>query len=81
MGERIFKGKNEHISKYWIRSAVFAVNLPTRTNQSLDHQKRSREESTEADEADPVAVLKAVGELGKGFVRNIYLLKAPRVTS
>ncbi|KAL5754642.1 hypothetical protein ACOSP7_022862 [Xanthoceras sorbifolium] len=44
-------------------------------------KKRSREDASEDEEADPVDVLKTVGELGKGFVRNIYLLKAPRVTN
>lgn len=27
---------------------------------------------------DPVDVLKEVGEVGKGFVRSVFLLKAPR---
>jgi U3 small nucleolar RNA-associated protein 22 len=45
-------------------------------------QKRSREElGEEAGEEgnDPVDVLKAVGEVGKGFVRSVYFLKAPRL--
>ncbi|KAI9164874.1 hypothetical protein LWI28_003798 [Acer negundo] len=44
-------------------------------------KKRIREEAAEVEEVDPVDVLKAAGELGKGFVRNIYLLKAPRLTN
>ena len=40
-------------------------------------QKRGRSEENE--EKDPVNVLKAVGEVGKGFVRSIYLLKSPRL--
>lgn len=41
-------------------------------------QKRGRSEENE-EEKDPVNVLKAVGEVGKGFVRSIYLLKSPRL--
>lgn len=39
-------------------------------------QKRERDE--EEVETNPVEMLKAVGEMGKGLVRDIYLLKAPR---
>lgn len=41
-------------------------------------QKRGRSEENE-EEKDPVNVLKGVGEVGKGFVRSIYLLKSPRL--
>ncbi|XP_031255043.1 nucleolar protein 6 [Pistacia vera] len=44
-------------------------------------KKRNREETAEEEEEDPTDVLKAVGEFGKGLVRNIYLLKAPRLTN
>jgi hypothetical protein len=40
-------------------------------------QKRDREEAT-SDE-DPIDVLKAVGEAGKGFVKSVHFLKAPRL--
>lgn len=29
-------------------------------------------------EINPIEMLKAVGEMGKGLVRDIYLLKSPR---
>ncbi|KAG8659917.1 nucleolar protein 6 isoform X2 [Manihot esculenta] len=40
-------------------------------------KKRGREEAGEGE--DPVDVLRAVGEVGKGFVRSVYFLKAPRL--
>lgn len=40
--------------------------------------KRARDEEGEG-RSDPVDMLKAVGEVGKGFVRSVYLLKAPRL--
>jgi hypothetical protein len=40
-------------------------------------QKRDREEAS-GDE-DPIDVLKAVGEAGKGFVKSVHFLKAPRL--
>jgi hypothetical protein len=40
-------------------------------------QKRDREEAT-SDE-DPIDVLKAVGEAGKGLVKSVHFLKAPRL--
>ncbi|KAJ4714403.1 nucleolar protein 6 [Melia azedarach] len=43
-------------------------------------KKRGREEASE-DETDAIDVLRGVGELGKGFVRDIYLLKAPRLVN
>lgn len=41
-------------------------------------QKRGREE---ADEAMPelASILKEVGDVGKGLVRGVYLLKAPKL--
>jgi U3 small nucleolar RNA-associated protein 22 len=39
-------------------------------------QKRDREE---ASDEDPIDVLKAVGEAGKGFVKSVHFLKAPRL--
>nr|KYP66767.1 Nucleolar protein 6 [Cajanus cajan] len=41
-------------------------------------KKRKLEEVVEEEEYNPSKVLKAVGELGKGFVRSIYFLKPPR---
>ncbi|KAE8655090.1 putative ADP-ribosylation factor [Hibiscus syriacus] len=41
-------------------------------------KKREREEE-EMDGKYPVDLLRNVGELGKGFVRDVYLLKAPRL--
>ncbi|CAM8912250.1 unnamed protein product [Rhodiola kirilowii] len=40
-------------------------------------KKREREE-TDEEAGDPVDLLKAVGKVGKGFVRSVHLLKAPR---
>ncbi|XP_038701272.1 nucleolar protein 6 isoform X2 [Tripterygium wilfordii] len=42
-------------------------------------KKREREETTE-DNKNPVEALKAVGRIGKGFVRSVYFLKAPRLS-
>jgi U3 small nucleolar RNA-associated protein 22 len=42
-------------------------------------KKRERdEEEEEEEESNPMEMLKAVGEMGKGLVRDIYLLKPPR---
>ncbi|XP_022152358.1 nucleolar protein 6 [Momordica charantia] len=41
-------------------------------------KKRGRDEAVEA-EKEPAEVLKAVGETGKGLMRSIYLLKAPKL--
>ncbi|KAK9285428.1 hypothetical protein L1049_024621 [Liquidambar formosana] len=41
-------------------------------------KKRGREEAGEEGN-DPIGVLKAVGEVGKGFVRSVHFLKAPRL--
>ncbi|MBA0770107.1 hypothetical protein Gotri_018781 [Gossypium trilobum] len=43
-------------------------------------KKREREEE-ETDGKYPVDLLRNIGELGKGFVRDVYLLKAPRLSS
>ncbi|KAB5547640.1 hypothetical protein DKX38_011046 [Salix brachista] len=40
-------------------------------------KKRDREEASDAE--DPIDVLKAVGEAGKGFVKSVHFLKAPRL--
>uniref|UniRef100_A0A2P2LWG1 Nucleolar RNA-associated family protein n=1 Tax=Rhizophora mucronata TaxID=61149 RepID=A0A2P2LWG1_RHIMU len=42
-----------------------------------DSKKRGREEA----EDDPIDLLKAVGEAGKGFMRSVYFLKAPRLVN
>ncbi|CAN7033479.1 unnamed protein product [Brassica rapa subsp. trilocularis] len=39
---------------------------------------KKRERDEEEVEINPVEMLKAVGEMGKGLVRDIYLLKSPR---
>ncbi|KAG7990196.1 hypothetical protein I3843_02G012900 [Carya illinoinensis] len=49
------------------------------TWKSFSSKKRGREEAGEEGKEDPVDVLKAVGEVGKGFVRSVYFLKAPRL--
>ncbi|KAF6136292.1 hypothetical protein GIB67_042777 [Kingdonia uniflora] len=43
-------------------------------------KKRAREEESE-DIQNPIDVLRSAGELGKGFMRSIYLLKSPRHNS
>ncbi|XWS42061.1 hypothetical protein CRYUN_Cryun17cG0136500 [Craigia yunnanensis] len=43
-------------------------------------KKRERDEE-ELEGKYPVDLLRNVGELGKGFVRDVYLLKAPRLTN
>ncbi|XP_004512044.1 uncharacterized protein [Cicer arietinum] len=48
--------------------------------KSCSSKKRKQEEVVE-EGYDPRKVLKAVGEVGKGFVRSIYFLKPPRVTN
>ncbi|KAJ7944284.1 Nucleolar protein 6 [Quillaja saponaria] len=48
------------------------------TWNSYPSKKRSREEADEEGQ-DQISMLKSVGEIGKGFVRNIYFLKAPRL--
>ncbi|OMO95209.1 Nrap protein [Corchorus capsularis] len=43
-------------------------------------KKREREEA-EQEEKYPVELLRNVGELGTGFVRDVYLVKAPKLTN
>ncbi|KAG7034144.1 Nucleolar protein 6 [Cucurbita argyrosperma subsp. argyrosperma] len=43
-------------------------------------KKRGRDEAVE-EEKEPAEVLKSVGETGKGLMRSVYLLKAPRLTT
>lgn len=40
-------------------------------------QKRGREEADEA-APEPTSILKEVGDVGKGLVRGVYLVKAPK---
>ncbi|KAB1213028.1 Nucleolar protein 6 [Morella rubra] len=47
------------------------------TWEKFPAKKRGRDEVGEEGK-DPVDVLKEVGEVGKGFVRSVFLLKAPR---
>ena len=41
-------------------------------------QKRGREEADET-MPEPTSILKEVGDVGKGLVRGVYLLKAPKL--
>jgi U3 small nucleolar RNA-associated protein 22 len=41
-------------------------------------KKRGRDEGDEA-MPDPASILKEVGDVGKGLVRSVYLLKAPKL--
>ncbi|KAL9454663.1 hypothetical protein AB3S75_010126 [Citrus x aurantiifolia] len=50
------------------------------TWERVGSMKREQEEASE-EETDPIEVLKSVGELGKGFVKDIYSLKAPWLMS
>ncbi|KAH9791208.1 hypothetical protein KPL71_003659 [Citrus sinensis] len=50
------------------------------TWERVGSMKREQEEASE-EETDPIEVLKAVGELGKGFLKDIYSLKAPWLMS
>ncbi|CAN1814117.1 Nucleolar protein 6, partial [Linum perenne] len=44
--------------------------------------KRLRDEKDDEDEGDdPVDILKAVGEAGKGLVKSVHLVKVPRLTA
>ncbi|XP_073103554.1 uncharacterized protein [Elaeis guineensis] len=45
-----------------------------------DLKKRGRDEGDEI-RRDPTDILREVGEVGKGFVKSVYLLKAPRFHS
>lgn len=49
------------------------------TWERYSSKKRGREETTGEEGRDLIEVLKAVGEVGKGFVRSVYFLKAPRL--
>ncbi|CAN1190623.1 Nucleolar protein 6 [Linum perenne] len=45
-------------------------------------KKRLRDEKYDEDEGDdPVDILKAVGEAGKGLVKSVHLVKVPRLTA
>lgn len=41
-------------------------------------KKRGRDE-TDVDAEDPVSMLRTLGDLGSGFVKSVYFLKAPRI--
>ena len=41
-------------------------------------QKRGREEADET-MPEPTSILKEAGDVGKGLVRSVYLLKAPKL--
>lgn len=41
-------------------------------------KKRSRDEGDDESNKEPIKLLKDVGEVGKGFVKSVYLLKAPK---
>ncbi|XP_019423401.1 PREDICTED: nucleolar protein 6 isoform X2 [Lupinus angustifolius] len=49
--------------------------------ESYSSKKKRKQEEVVEEGHDPCKVLKAVGEVGKGFVRSIYFLKPPRVTN
>nr|ADN34232.1 nucleolar RNA-associated protein [Cucumis melo subsp. melo] len=44
-------------------------------------KKRGRDDEAVAEEKEPAEVLKSAGETGKGLMRSVYLLKAPRLTT
>ncbi|XP_038874530.1 nucleolar protein 6 [Benincasa hispida] len=44
-------------------------------------KKRGRGDEAVKEEKEPAEVLKSAGETGKGLMRSIYLLKAPRLTT
>ncbi|XWS45420.1 hypothetical protein CRYUN_Cryun15aG0135300 [Craigia yunnanensis] len=46
-----------------------------------EHSKKRDREEEELNGKYPVDLLRNVGEMGKGFVRDVYLLKAPRLTN
>lgn len=50
------------------------------TWEKKDSKKRGRDEADEI-RRDPIDMLREVGELGKGFVKSVHLLKAPRLRS
>ncbi|KAL3039003.1 hypothetical protein AAZX31_01G163500 [Glycine max] len=47
--------------------------------ESYPSKKRKHEEVVVEEEYNPCKVLKAVGEVGKGFVKSIYFLKPPKL--
>ena len=47
----------------------------------LSFSKKRKQEEVVKEGYDPRKVLKAVGEVGKGFVRSIYFLKPPRLAN
>lgn len=58
--------------------------LQISTNRSSDHHfflslKKRKHVEVVDEEYNPLKVLKAVGEIGKGFVRSVYFLKPPRL--
>jgi U3 small nucleolar RNA-associated protein 22 len=48
---------------------------------SFSTSKKRKQEEVVEEGYDPRKVLKAVGEVGKGFVRSIYYLRPPRITN
>ncbi|XP_052196632.1 uncharacterized protein LOC127803986 isoform X2 [Diospyros lotus] len=50
------------------------------TWERLGSKKRGREEVGE-EESDMLDMLKTVGEVGKGFIRSVYFVKAPRLSN
>ncbi|PPS17856.1 hypothetical protein GOBAR_AA02726 [Gossypium barbadense] len=46
-----------------------------------ERSKKREREAEETAEKYPVDLLRNIGELGEGFVRDVYLLKAPRLSS
>jgi hypothetical protein len=48
---------------------------------SFSFSKKRKQEEVVEEGYDPRKVLKAVGEVGKGFVRSIYFLRPPRIAN
>ncbi|KAF9609709.1 hypothetical protein IFM89_018157 [Coptis chinensis] len=63
-----------HLSCGMIKLGGDAIGL---TWEKPDSNKRVREETDE--NRDPIDILRDVGEVGKGFVRSVHLLKAPKL--
>ncbi|KAL5704638.1 hypothetical protein ACHQM5_023031 [Ranunculus cassubicifolius] len=70
------QGGFENTFKLWYDS--FGSDAIGLTWDKPNSKKRVREESDEKNR-DPVEILRNVGEVGKGFVRSVYLLKAPKL--
>ncbi|KAF9612335.1 hypothetical protein IFM89_038938 [Coptis chinensis] len=69
------KGEFQNTFKLWHDSlGGDAIGL---TWEKPDSNKRVREETDE--NRDPIDILRDVGEVGKGFVRSVHLLKAPKL--